>query len=147
MRALLQRVAEAEVFAGGKRICRIGKGLLVYLGVSSSDTKQALEKAANKVASLRIFDDADGKLNLSVDQAGGGILVVPNFTLLGDPAKGRRPSYANSAPADVAEPLFEHFVETLSGCVSPVEKGLFGADMTIESVARGPVNMVVDVSP
>ena len=147
MRALLQRVSEAEVFVDGSSTGRIGEGLLVYLGISPEDSTQSAEKTAEKVASLRIFNDSEGKLNLSVNDVDGAILVIPNFTLMGDARKGRRPSYNGSAPSDVAEPLFDHFVTALSRLVTVVERGVFGADMTIESTARGPVNVVVDITP
>lgn len=147
MRAVLQRVADAAVIVEGHARGRIGPGLLVYVGVASGDTPGIAEKTAAKIASLRIFNDGAGRLNRSLIDTGGEALVIPNFTLLGDAAKGRRPSCTDAAPPAAAAALFDDFVAALAGHVARVEQGVFGADMTIESTARGPVNIVVDIPP
>jgi D-tyrosyl-tRNA(Tyr) deacylase len=146
MRAVLQRVSGAEVSVGGESCGRIDHGLLVYVGVAAGDTEDDASKLAEKVTALRIFNDEQGRLNLSVRDVDGGVLAIPNFTLLGDARKGRRPSYTNSAPAGEAEGLFNAFVQALALEIEQVEKGVFGADMTIESAARGPVNIIVDIT-
>ncbi len=145
MRAVLQRVAWAEVEVSGEIVARIEHGLLVYCGVSVNDTSDDADALARKVAHLRIFDDADGKLNLSVQDAGGEILLVPNFTLQADTRKGRRPAFVNAAPGPAAEPLTEQFADALRHEGAEVRQGVFGADMTIRSAARGPINIVVDI--
>ncbi|MBS3820906.1 MAG: D-tyrosyl-tRNA(Tyr) deacylase [Planctomycetes bacterium] len=145
MRAVLQRVAEASVEVDGRVVGQIGPGLLVYVGVAAGETHAEAVALARKVAGLRIFDDPDGKLNLSVQDAGGAILVVPNFTLQADTRKGRRPSFVNAAPGQQAEWLTRAFVDALVAEGAEVARGVFGADMTIRSVARGPVNVVVDI--
>lgn len=144
MRAVLQRVAWAEVQVAGEIVARIEQGLLVYCGVNIADTPADANALARKVAHLRIFDDEDGKLNLSVQDAGGAILLVPNFTLQADTRKGRRPAFVNAAPGPAAEPLTETFANALRHEGAEVKQGVFGADMTIRSAARGPVNVVVD---
>ena len=147
MKALLQRVGSAEVRADGKTTGKIGRGLLVYLGVASTDTEQHATKLAEKVAGLRIFEDEDDKLNRSVQDVQGGILAVSNFTLLADARKGRRPSFTDSAGADHAQPLYEAFVAELQRLGCEVAVGAFGRHMEISSVAEGPVNMLVEIPP
>jgi len=146
MKAVLQRVSSAECTVEGQSTGKIGPGLLVYVGVKSGDTPVEAAKLAEKVALLRIFNDSDGKLNLSVIDTGGSILVIPNFTIMGDTRKGRRPSYDKSAPGNEAETLVEDFVAALKTHVPVVEQGIFGADMTIDSTARGPVNVIVEIT-
>lgn len=147
MKAILQRVAWAEVDVGGETIGRIAQGLLVYIGVRDGDGPANADALAAKVAGLRIFCDAGDKLNLSVRDIGGEVLVIPNFTLLADARKGRRPSFAAAAKPSEAEPLQQRFVEKLSAAGVPVSCGQFGADMTVRSAARGPVNILVDHPP
>ena len=146
MKAVIQRVREADVQVEGRSVGRIGRGLLVYIGVAVDDRPENADRLAEKVAHLRIFPDADGKLNLSVQDARGGVLAVPNFTLQADARKGRRPAFVNAAKGDVAEPLHDRFVEALKGWVQPVETGLFGADMQIRSIADGPINILLEMT-
>jgi D-tyrosyl-tRNA(Tyr) deacylase len=126
-------------------IGRIDRGLLVYVGLADSDSQADAEKLAGKVASIRIFDDGTGKLNRSVADVGGAILVIPNFTLQAEASKGRRPSFDAVMPADKARPLHEQFCRALAISSVPVEGGRFGADMQIHAVADGPVNLVLDI--
>ena len=146
MRAILQRVSRAECTVDGKPVGSIGPGLLVYTGIKTGDTKADAVKLAEKISTLRIFNDPDGKLNLSVIDTAGSILVIPNFTIMGNTRKGRRPSYDKSAPGSEAAVLVKEFVQALRQRVPCVQEGEFGADMTIDSVARGPVNVIVDTS-
>ena len=145
MRAVLQRVRRAKVTVGGEVTGEVAAGWLVLLGVGPADTPKAVNWLADKVANLRAFDDADGKMNLSVQDVGGGVLVVSQFTLYGDCAKGRRPSFTGAAPPAVAEPLYEAFVAALKMLGVPVATGRFGADMQVELVNDGPVTFVLDV--
>ena len=147
MKAVVQRVARAEVAVGGETAGRIGGGLLVYVGMAPSDTRQDARKLADKVANLRIFHDAEGRLNRSVRDIGGEVLAVPNFTLQADARKGRRPALNGAARPTEAQPLFEAFVEALGEQVGRVEKGVFGAEMRINSTAEGPVNILLDMPP
>ncbi len=147
MRALLQRVKRARVSVDGQVAGQIEHGLLVYLGVAVGDTPSIARKMAMKVANMRIFEDAAGKLNLSVQDVRGGVLVISNFTLLGDARKGRRPEFLSAARPELAENLYEHFVRELRALGATVACGVFRATMAIESVADGPVNIVVDMPP
>jgi D-tyrosyl-tRNA(Tyr) deacylase len=123
MRAVIQRVSEASVTVDGKVTGAIGKGLLVLLGVGHADTEAAAQALAAKIVKLRIFSDAEGKMNLSVQDVGGGVLVVSQFTLLGDCRKGRRPSYTDAAPPELAEALYEQFVAAAKELGAPVATG------------------------
>lgn len=146
MRAVVQRVSEAGLEANGEFVGRIGRGLLVYVGIGTGDTPADAAKLAEKVAGLRIFDDNAGKLNWTVQDVGGAVLAVPNFTLMADTRKGRRPSFAPAANGQPARDLFEHFVASLRQAGPPaVTSGVFGAHMEIHSCADGPVNVLVDV--
>ncbi len=147
MRALLQRVDWAEVEVDEKVVGRIEHGLLVYVGVSTTDAPADAEALARKVATLRIFEDSAEKLNLSVQDANGGVLVVPNFTLMAETRKGRRPAFVAAAPAELARPLQENFVAGLKREGCSVQQGIFGARMTVRSAAAGPVNVIVDYPP
>ncbi len=144
MRALVQRVAWAEVEVDGAVLGRVGQGLLVYVGAAPDDTPADADWLAEKVAGLRIFVDAEDRLNLALADVGGGVLVVSNFTLLADARKGRRPSFVAAAPGPVAEPLTERFAATLRGLGLPVATGRFGAHMHVRSQADGPVNVIID---
>jgi D-tyrosyl-tRNA(Tyr) deacylase len=145
MRALLQRVRRASVTVEGRITGQIEHGILVLLGVAASDTQTEIEWMCNKIAGLRIFADADGKMNLSVRDVRGGILVVSQFTLYGDAQKGFRPSYISAAHPSIAEPLYEQFVEHLRGVTQAeglrVETGIFAAMMDVELVNDGPVTI------
>ncbi len=145
MRAVIQRVSRADLEVAGENIGWISRGLLVYVGIGSGDSPIDAERLAQKVASLRIFEDEDGKMNLSVRDVRGGVLAVPNFTLLADARKGRRPAFAGAAPPDQAEPLFRAFIDALWTNDCHVMDGVFGAKMLIHSAADGPVNVVLDV--
>jgi D-tyrosyl-tRNA(Tyr) deacylase len=147
MRAVVQRVAWAEVESDGSIVGRIERGLLVYVGVGVDEPGEAAAKLADKVANLRIFEDDAGKLNLSVQDARGGVLAVPNFTLMADASKGRRPALTAAAPAKLAEARYDAFVEALRRYDVTVAGGVFGAHMTIRSAADGPVNILLEVPP
>ncbi len=144
MRAVVQRVRDASVRVGGKETGAIGKGLLVYLGVQSGDTAEDLDYIAKKLAGLRIFEDSGAKMNLDVREAGGSVLVVSQFTLLGDSRKGRRPSFAAAAAPEVAERLYKELIEALRGAGLKTEEGEFRAHMEVESVNDGPVTILFD---
>ena len=144
MRAVLQRVLRASVVVAGEMIGRIDRGLLILLGIHRTDTPAQARWLAEKVAGLRIFEDADGKMNISVQDALGGMLVVSQFTLYGDCQKGRRPSFIEAASPAVAEPIYEEFVNSLRALGIPTATGRFGADMEVELVNDGPVTMVIE---
>jgi D-tyrosyl-tRNA(Tyr) deacylase len=139
VRALVQRVSEASVSADGRELARIGPGLLVLLGVRAGDGPDQADRLAGKLERLRVFEDADGKMNLSVRDAGGEILCVSQFTLYGDARKGNRPSFVEAAPPEVAEPLYER-VRTALGA----EGGAFGAHMQVALVNDGPVTLLLE---
>lgn len=147
MRALIQRVHSASVEVEGQVIGRIDHGLLVYLGVGLEDGQADANYLAEKVAHLRIFQDDAGKMNLSVGDTHGSVLVVPNFTLMADARKGRRPAFVGAAGPDVAIPLYERFIAAIASAGLPVERGRFGASMKVHSEAAGPVNIVLDSLP
>jgi D-tyrosyl-tRNA(Tyr) deacylase len=144
MRAVLQRVSRAKVTVGCEVIGEIGLGWLVLLGIAPADGKQEIDWLAEKVGNLRAFADAEGKMNLSVQDVGGSVLVVSQFTLYGDCLKGRRPGFTGAAPPAVAEPLYEQFVIALKALGIPVATGRFAADMQVELVNDGPVTFVID---
>jgi len=144
MRAVLQRVARASVAVNGETVGTVARGWLVLLGVAPADTPAQVEWLAEKVAHLRAFEDAEGKMNLSVLDVNGGALVVSQFTLYGECTKGRRPSFTGAAPPAVAEPLYEAFVVALKARGVPVNTGRFGADMRVELLNDGPVTFVID---
>jgi len=144
MRALLQRVTEARVVINHAVAGEIGAGLLVFLGVSKLDTAADAEFLAQKVLNLRIFHDEDGKMNRSVLDTGGDLLVVSQFTLYGDCRKGRRPSFDDAAPAEQARALYEHFVAIARRGNLRVETGVFQADMAVSLVNDGPVTLLVE---
>jgi len=146
MRALIQRVAWAEVEVEGRVVGRIERGLLVYAAVARADTPAAAAWLAEKVANLRVFEDDHSKLNRSVRDVGGAVLAISNFTLLADARKGRRPAFVAAMGFDEARPLHEAFLEALRGQGLPIETGVFGAMMAVRSQADGPVNIVVDSS-
>ena len=141
MRAVCQRVTRARVSPGGE----IGPGLCVLLGVAASDGEAQATRLAGKVARLRVFEDEQGRFDRSLLDVGGTALVVSQFTLIADTAKGNRPSFSEAAPPDEAEPLYERFVEELRGLGVPVETGVFGARMELELVNDGPVTIILDV--
>lgn len=144
MRAVVQRVLEASVSIGGKIVGSIGKGYLVYLGVHVDDQKENVQKMAQKIHNLRVFEDEHGKMNLSLNQVNGSILAISQFTLHGDTKGNNRPSFINAARPEVAEPLYELFLSELS-VDHHVEKGVFGADMKVSSINDGPVTIIIEI--
>ncbi len=144
MRALLQRVSRASVTVEGKVVGLIGPGLLVLLGVGHGDGEAEIKLLTEKIVNLRIFADEQGKMNRSVLDIQGTALVVSQFTLYADTRKGRRPSYLDSAPPELAEPLFERFKIALTALGLPVESGVFGAEMQVELLNSGPVTIWLD---
>jgi D-tyrosyl-tRNA(Tyr) deacylase len=141
MRILLQRVSRAAVRVDGRVVGRVARGFLLLVGVTHADGEAEAEWMADKVAGLRLFADADGKMNLSLGDVGGGVLAVSQFTLYGDAAKGRRPSFVNAARPEHARPLYDRFVELLQARGLAVETGAFGAMMEVELVNDGPVTL------
>lgn len=144
MRAVVQRVTRAKVTIANEVAGEIESGLVVLLGVARDDTNADAEYLAAKIASLRIFDDADDKMNLSLRDIGGGMLVVSQFTLYGDVRRGLRPSWIDAAAPEVAEPLYEFFISEARKAVRRVECGRFGAMMLVELVNDGPVTILLD---
>jgi D-aminoacyl-tRNA deacylase len=145
MRIVLQRVKNASVTVGDERISEIGTGLLLLVGVAQGDGAAEADWLAGKVAGLRIFNDEDGKMNLSVRDVGGEILAVSQFTLLADTRKGKRPSFVEAAPPEEAESIFDHFCERLREAgVGSVKTGSFGAMMDVALVNDGPVTIVLE---
>src|SRR5688572_7382869 len=144
MRALVQRVTEARVVVDGEVVGEIGPGLCVLVGVTHDDGVSTADRLAEKIWNLRVFDDADGVMNLPVADAGGEILVVSQFTLYGDTRRGRRPSWAAAAPPDQAEPLVDVFAATLRDLGATVATGRFRAHMQVELVNNGPVTLLVE---
>ena len=148
MKVVLQRVSRAEVRVDGRVTGKIGSGFLVLAGFAPSDGDASLTWMADKVLGLRVFGDAQGKMNLALAEVGGALLVVSQFTLYGDVSKGRRPSFIDAAPPDVATPLYERFVALLkergAGSGTVVETGEFGAMMEVELVNDGPVTLLLE---
>ena len=144
MRACVQRVSRAQVTVDGEVRGMIDLGLLVLLGVAAEDTQDDARQLADKIAGLRIFEDAQGKMNLSLDDVGGAMLVVSQFTLLGDCRKGRRPSYVAAAEPDLAEKLYEKFVSRVAQQGIEVATGTFRAHMEVSLVNDGPVTLLLD---
>lgn len=144
MKAVVQRVGSARVEVEGDVIGKIDRGLLVYLGVADGDSERDLSWMADKVSGLRIFEDDQGKMNRDVAEIGGALLVVSQFTLLGDCKKGRRPSFAGAMAPEPAERLYETFCGVLRNRGLPVATGRFRADMKVHSLNDGPVTMLID---
>jgi len=144
MRAVVQRVKEASVTVAGEVVGKIGRGLVVLLGVREGDTEAEAAYLAQKIANLRIFPDRAGKFNLSALEVGGEVLVVSQFTLYADTQKGRRPSFVDAAPPEVAEPLVERFVELLRQTGLRVETGQFQARMLVKIFNDGPVTIILE---
>jgi D-tyrosyl-tRNA(Tyr) deacylase len=144
MRAVVQRVTCANVTIDGEIVGEIKQGLVVLLGVARDDLEADVKYLVDKITALRIFDDAEGKMNLSVKEIGGGMLVISQFTLYGDVRRGNRPSWIDAAAPVVAEPLYENFIAQVQGVLSQVAGGKFGAMMQVELVNDGPVTLIVD---
>lgn len=145
MKVILQRVSSAKVEVEGSTVGEIGKGFLLLLGVEQNDTERDAEAIADKVSGLRIFTDENDKMNLSLADVGGEVLVISNFTLYADCSHGRRPSFIAAARPEKAEPLYEYFCERIkSNGIAKVEKGIFGADMQVSLINDGPVTLDID---
>lgn len=149
MRAVVQRVSEASVTVGGETVSRIGRGFLVLLGVGNGDTAGDAEWIARKIAGMRIFEDSEERMNLSLDDVGGGVIVVSQFTLYADCRKGNRPSFIGAAPAETAVALYEKVVECLRGRLGAdrVKTGVFQTHMEVGLVNDGPVTIVLETAP
>jgi D-tyrosyl-tRNA(Tyr) deacylase len=143
MLALLQRVKEAKVEVDGELVGAIGTGLLVFLGVERDDAPADADRLLRKVLAYRVFSDAEGRMNLSVQDAGGGVLVVSQFTLAADTQKGLRPSFSSAKPPQEAEQLYDYFLQQARGLHGPVANGRFGADMQVSLVNDGPVTFLL----
>ena len=144
MRAVLQRVTRASVRVEDKVVGEIGGGLLALLGIAQDDTERDVQYLVEKIVNLRIFEDAAGKMNLSLSETGGALLVVSQFTLYGDVRRGRRPSWIEAAPPERAEPLYESFVVAARQHIKQVETGSFRRMMQIELINDGPVTLLLD---
>ena len=144
MRAVLQRVTSASVEVDGKIVGRIQQGMMVLLGVAKGDDASDVTYLVDKIRTLRIFADEQGKMNRSLTEVGGGVLLVSQFTLLGRTTNGRRPSFDGAAPPDLAKRLYEQIAADLRACGTPVEAGVFAAHMQVALVNDGPVTFVVD---
>lgn len=144
MRAVVQRVREAEVAVDGATVGAIGRGLLVFVGVDADDDEKDALQMAEKIAGLRCFQDNASKFNLSVEEVGGGILVISQFTLHGDCRKGRRPSFTQAARPEWAVPLYETVIRALRARGLPVAEGVFGAHMDVRLINDGPVTLLLD---
>lgn len=144
MKAVIQRVSEAKVVVDGKPVGAIERGILVLLGVEKGDAEKDADWLAEKIASLRIFEDEAGKMNLSIQDISGGLLIVSQFTLAGNCAKGRRPSFDTAAPPQEANRLYEYFVEKAKSLGIPIQTGIFQADMKVSLVNDGPVTFILE---
>ncbi|NKB67134.1 MAG: D-tyrosyl-tRNA(Tyr) deacylase [Candidatus Latescibacteria bacterium] len=144
MRVLVQRVSRAQVVVEGETVGRIDEGLVLLVGIQTSDTAAVLDWCADKCAHLRVFADAAGKMNRSLLDSGGQILAISQFTLYGDTRRGRRPGFSQAAPPEIAAPLFDRFVAALKALGIVVEQGVFGAHMEVEIHNDGPVTLMVE---
>lgn len=144
MRFVIQRVTEASVTVGNEVVGKIDKGFLVLVGVSNEDTKEIADKMIKKLCGMRIFDDENGKTNLSLADVNGQLLLISQFTLYADCKKGNRPSFINAGAADMADEMYEYIVSECKKAVPVVEKGIFGADMKVSLLNDGPFTIVLD---
>ena len=142
MKLVIQRVSRAAVRVGGETVGAINRGLMVLVGLERDDGEDEVEKAARRIATLRVFEDGEGKMNRGLGEVDGKVLAVSQFTLAGSIRKGRRPSFDHAMPGHQAEPLFDRFVELLRGHDVKVETGVFGAMMDVELVNDGPVTLI-----
>lgn len=144
MRFVIQRVLESEVKVDGESLGKIGKGFLVLIGVSDSDTKEIADKMVKKMLGLRIFEDAEGKTNLALDAVGGELLLISQFTLYANCKKGNRPSFIGAGAPDMASDMYEHIIGKCKEQVEVVERGRFGADMKVSLINDGPFTIILD---
>lgn len=144
MKVVIQRVLEASVKVDGETVGSIGKGYLVLLGIGREDDEAVCDRIIKKLLGLRIFEDENGKTNLSLDSVGGELLIVSQFTLYADCRKGNRPSFIDAAPPELANSLYEYFIEQCKKSVSKVEHGIFGADMKVSLVNDGPFTVILE---
>ena len=145
MRVLIQRVKRASVTVDGELISEIGKGLLVFVGICDDDGKEDIEWLTKKISNIRLFDDENGVMNLSVQEAGGEVLAVSQFTLMASTKKGNRPSYIKAAKPDISVPLYEQFCNEMEIALNkPIKRGVFGADMKVDLLNDGPVTIFID---
>ena len=144
MRLVIQRVKNAKVDIDGKTVSSIGKGLLVLLGVTHEDTKETVDYLVKKLCKLRVFEDENGKMNLSIKEVEGKLLIVSQFTLYADCSRGNRPSFVNAAKPDFANELYEYFCEKCKEEQIEVQKGIFGADMKVRLLNDGPVTIILE---
>ena len=144
MRAILQRVSKGQVSVDHKTIASISTGLVILLGIEKEDTREKADQLCKKIAALRIFSDAEGKMNLSVRDVQGGAIVVSQFTLMADTRKGNRPSFINAAPPDLASPLVDYFIAALEKEGVPTQSGEFAAHMLVEIHNDGPVTILLE---
>lgn len=145
MKAVIQRVKSAEIQVDGKLVSQIGPGILTFLGIGHDDTEHNLEKLIRKICDLRIFENSEGKLDLSLKDAQGSHLIVSQFTLLADCSKGKRPSFMDAAPIEVAKPLYEKAIQLSRHYGVPTEGGVFQADMKVSLINDGPVTLVLEI--
>ena len=144
MRAVLQRVTRASVTVDGEVLGKIGKGFMILLGVENSDTEEITDKMADKICKLRIFEDENGKMNLSLKDVQGSLLLISQFTLYADCTSGNRPSFTNAAKPEFANELYEYIIEECKKQISNVQTGIFGADMQVSLVNDGPVTIILE---
>src|SRR5215469_6253166 len=144
MRLLIQRVSSAKVTANSSTCGAIGTGLLVFIGVSRTDSREDADYLLDKIAGIRIFPDAEGKMNLTIEQAGGSLLLISQFTLFADCRRGRRPSFDQAAPPEQARILYDYFVEQAKRLPVPVETGIFQETMQVDLINQGPVTIWMD---
>lgn len=144
MKAVIQRVSKGSVTVDHEIVGRVGKGFVVFLGVGHDDTEEDARYLAKKIVGMRIFEDEQGKMNLSLDQVNGGVLIISQFTLYGDTRKGNRPSFVNAAPPEHANRLYEYCIRLIKEYDIPTESGIFQAEMLVEIHNDGPVTLVID---
>ena len=147
MKMVIQRVSRAEVRVDGETVGRIGVGLVALVGLERGDSHEQLERAARRLSTLRIFSDDDGRMNRGLDEVGGAVLAISQFTLIGSIRKGRRPSFDHAMASDQAAPLFDHFLDLLRAEGVDLETGVFGALMDVELVNDGPVTLIWEERP
>ena len=144
MKAIIQRVTKGTVTVKDEIVGRVGKGFVVFLGVGHEDNEEDARYLAKKISGMRIFEDEQGKMNLSLDQVAGGVLVISQFTLYGDTRKGNRPSFVGAAPPEQANRLYEYFIALIKEAGIPTESGIFQAEMQVEIYNDGPVTLVIE---